>query len=210
MCIRDRCEGDDYWIDDLKLQKQVDFMEANPQYSMCFHNARLVVENSHSFNLIPVENRDYNIGELFDKWVVPTASILMRKEVIKTFALDSRLLNGDIYIVLSAISIGKVYGMADVMSVYRVQDNGLTIKRAKDDNTLLQKRNIEHYHFLKETFPQIPTSLYHYKLSNIYINLGVIYVKKNIIKSAYYMLKALMHSPKCFIDRLLTLIHKMQ
>lgn len=29
--------------------------------------------------------------------------------------------------------------MADVMSVYRVQDNGLTIKRAKDDNTLLQK-----------------------------------------------------------------------
>ena len=63
----------------------------------------------------------------------------MRKEVIKTFALDSRLLNGDIYIVLSAISIGKVYGMADVMSVYRVQDNGLTIKRAKDDNTLLQK-----------------------------------------------------------------------
>lgn len=72
--------------------------------------------------------------------------------------------------------------MADVMSVYRVQDNGLTIKRAKDDNTLLQKRNIEHYHFLKETFPQIPTSLYHYKLSNIYINLGVIYVKKKYYK----------------------------
>ena len=34
-------EGDDYWIDELKLQKQVDFMEANPDFAMCFTNTRV-------------------------------------------------------------------------------------------------------------------------------------------------------------------------
>jgi glycosyltransferase involved in cell wall biosynthesis len=36
------CEGDDYWTDPLKLQKQFDFMEANPDFSMCFHDCRHV------------------------------------------------------------------------------------------------------------------------------------------------------------------------
>lgn len=39
------CECDDYWTDPLKLQKQVDFLEANPGYSMCFHRAKVIYES---------------------------------------------------------------------------------------------------------------------------------------------------------------------
>lgn len=154
------CEGDDYWIDPLKLQKQVDFMESHPDYSMCFHRAR--IENEiNKFDVFihctTIEDMDYTGDELFKTWTVPTASMMLRHEVFnyKNMA-DKRILYGDIILILRCAEYGKVRGMSSEMSVYRIQQNGAT------NNSTLNKYRIEEtprfLDFIKENFSCVERS----------------------------------------------------
>lgn len=56
------CDGDDYWTDPRKLQKQVDFMEANPSYSICHHDYQIL--NDNVFVKHPDEPKDFTSLEL--------------------------------------------------------------------------------------------------------------------------------------------------
>lgn len=55
------CEGDDCWTDSLKLQKQVNFMEENPAYSICFHGFSILEYDSKKLLDRSVSNSDYDI-----------------------------------------------------------------------------------------------------------------------------------------------------
>lgn len=129
------CEGDDYWTDSYKLQKQVDFLESHPDYSMCFHTAIQHWEDGRKpdeiFKLI--ENREYSGEELFEQWTAATASVVLRRSVLdsdiyKKARLNKKYIYGDIITWLSAAHEGKVFGMSDIMSVYRRQETGAVFK----------------------------------------------------------------------------------
>lgn len=125
------CEGDDYWTDPLKLQKQVDFLEANPGYSMCFSNALEQQDLSYG-NLkqySPVLEKDYKGTEIFEPWIIATNTVVLKKEVYHSKAYEScrklkGLPMGDVQLFLSAATVGKIRGMADVVGVYRRTKNG--------------------------------------------------------------------------------------
>lgn len=124
------CEGDDYWIDPLKLQKQIDFLEHNPNYSMCFHNAFVFEDKrplkSYLFNIIET-SREITFKELISSWIVPTASICFKKEYIMNlpkWTNSSNIISGDVVMTISLINKGKVYYFQDIMSVYLKSFNG--------------------------------------------------------------------------------------
>lgn len=128
------CEGDDYWTDPLKLQKQVDFLEANPEYSMCFHSANVFCQSSGQYNdlFAYVQDREYEGVEFIKKWTVPTASVCFRRNVIdselyQTVRKNPYFVYGDLILFLSCASLGRIRGLSSMMSVYRRLDNGAVL-----------------------------------------------------------------------------------
>ena len=124
------CEGDDYWIDPYKLQKQVDFLEDHSEYSMCFHNAMVHWENGQFLDapFAKLENRDYAGEEIYENWIVPTASVVFRKSSLTSKYEERRknpaVIFGDIILFLSLAEEGKVHAFKEMMSVYRRQEGG--------------------------------------------------------------------------------------
>lgn len=150
------CECDDYWIDRHKLQKQVDFLESHPDYSMCFHSAQIKyeVDSTSWLDCENIEDRDYSATEVFIHWTVPTASILCRRDAFVLFHNlkgGERILNGDIALILSCMTKGKVRGFSEKMSVYRVQNGGVTYdEKAKKNRSL---KAPFHFECLRDNFP---------------------------------------------------------
>lgn len=190
------CEGDDYWTDPLKLQKQVDFLEFHPEYSIVFHNADIANETTTPFRMTPVEDREYTTDQVFLDWVVPTASIVIRRDAMR-FTNDPRLVNGDIWCVLCGLDHGRGHGMTDFMAVYRRHARGVTIMRRSKNLMEYVKCYIAHYQYLKESFPKLSRRAYNRIQSTIYWQ--CIFKKDETrLTRLRYALKSLQGNPKFF------------
>lgn len=127
------CEGDDYWTDDQKLQSQFDFLEQNPEYALCFHQAMNVSPYAEIDGTLfsIVEDRDYTPLEIYQHWVVHTATVMMKAETLKTEAFQKTLYDPtlqyfDTVLFLAASTLGKLRGVSATMSAYRRHDAGLS------------------------------------------------------------------------------------
>lgn len=125
------CEGDDYWIDDYKLQRQVAFLDTHPEYMMHFHNALVRYQNhNRPDHLISnFQSGDFDTALLFEKWQLPLASVLFRNEILysKELAELNKVRPGSGFCLFIAASLlGKVYGLSECLSIYRKNDGGVS------------------------------------------------------------------------------------
>jgi len=127
------CEGDDYWINPHKLQKQVDFLEAHPDYSLCFHNAMVHYEDGvkPDCEFAVLETREYTEHEIAGGWITATASFCFKTSVyysslFRIYAQSDKFLVGDYPLVMCLLREGKAFAFSEVMSVYRINPTGWT------------------------------------------------------------------------------------
>lgn len=141
------CEGDDYWIDPHKLQKQVDFMDKNPSFAICFHNTRIEYFEGNLSPYLLNENIEKDVFTINDMigedeiWFMGTASLLIRSSAFGKFPdWLTKSKSGDIPIIILAARNGDIKYLPDVMAVYRKHEGGVSLTDYKDDETFLNNR----------------------------------------------------------------------
>lgn len=146
------CEGDDFWISEYKLQKQVDYLERNPECSFCFHDADILYmknmkkeryfNSKRTYKEYISKNGNYDASNihLFGLGGAPTASFMFRRDNALEFPKwYFNACCGDLPIKLLMTSYGYAHYIDEILSVYR-KDTGISIT---DQWAKEQANNIE-------------------------------------------------------------------
>ncbi|MBQ3738532.1 MAG: glycosyltransferase [Bacteroidales bacterium] len=128
------CEGDDYWTDPLKLQKQVEFMEEHEECSVCSHRFNVLDQNLNKMEedwLSPLFAKDsqegffYSNGDNYGIWITQPMTTVFRNSVSSTIDLKKYKYACDIHFYYHLLKSGKGYCFPFVGAVYRKHEGGV-------------------------------------------------------------------------------------
>ena len=126
------CEGDDYWTDPLKLQKQIEILEKNTSISCVTHNVT-VFQNEREERkwLIEFDNVELNTQNILFHQAhnfLPTGSYVFRRDMVdfRNFELLKFVSFGDWPLIFQLSLKGKIFHMGECLGAYRKHDGGYT------------------------------------------------------------------------------------
>lgn len=128
------CEGDDYWTDPYKLQKQVDFLEKNEEFVLCSHRYNLYLQNSGELindklaKLFIEEETGISIDLdfYFKQWTIQPLTVIFRKDAIDISIFKENKYFFDFILFYFLLKKGNGYLMPFIGGVYRRHDNGIS------------------------------------------------------------------------------------
>lgn len=131
------CEGDDYWTDEKKLQKQFDYMQAHPDCTFCFTNGQCEQNGVMSRNVIPWEKHNrvlpherYGVEDLDRLGYIPTASFFFPREAFLALPVPGQdVFKGDAYLKFGLTLQGYAAYIPDRCVVYRYGVSGSVTTR---------------------------------------------------------------------------------
>jgi glycosyltransferase involved in cell wall biosynthesis len=190
------CEGDDYWTDLLKLQKQVDFLEANPDYAFCYHHVNVVQEGNISNTKMQMRQNQpdtSSIAEILKKSVWPHINSVVFCNQEKLKKMPSWVLkcpSGDWAFLAFITGTKKIKYINETMSVYRQQGGGTWNSTSRNKNfikTLKTARDLNKY--LVE--PSEKEYIY-WPIHYAFIEQIAFYKYKNPFKAFYFFISSIL------------------
>ena len=147
------CEGDDYWTDPLKLQKQVDFLEAHPNYEVCAHETLIkndrykqldgLLFNEFNKNLfVSTTKKHYTFEDALTGNIFHVSSLMYRNFPIQLPEWLPQVSAADMVLFMLLAEKGDVYVMPEVMSVYRSHEESLTSSNKEYNSSVLYYLNL--------------------------------------------------------------------
>ena len=177
-------DGDDYWTDPYKLQKQVEFLDSHAEYVTCFHWADRLDEETGTITQKwwgPPEIKPfYTLDDLLEHCVfLPTCSVVFRNDVITTQNFPEfyeHVIMGDFVLHILLSRHGKIGFLDKPMAMYRVHEKGVC---GGENNLLNFQRSIDlytlvgnHFHITMRTSYRIGVAKLHFGAYNIYKSEG--------------------------------------
>lgn len=161
------CEGDDYWTNPLKLQMQVDLLETNSDYGLCYSNCDIYYSDVKSWERSIFKNKQLPInGEnpLIDTahWYLANMTWVYRKKVLDAIPKNDQYIDGAIYLLLNMCMRTKIVYLPEVTGVYR---------RHKGSESNFSDKQLQlKYNYQKNSFKLLTSYAKYFRNSDLYLN----------------------------------------
>ncbi len=123
------CEGDDFWVEPDKLQKQFNFLKDNPDFALCSHSSNEVDENNCVFDVSTRADDVIDLSVVLKEgWFIRTATMFFRREVIDAGipSFFYTAYSTDYILQVMALKHGKCKYFPEAMSAYRTHAAGFS------------------------------------------------------------------------------------
>jgi glycosyltransferase involved in cell wall biosynthesis len=140
-------EGDDFWTRPDKLQKQVDFLDANPECVLCFHNVLMFDQHSDHDAVYnrPEQPQFITTRDIIQEIYVNTASVVMRNGLFTEFLdLGKDLVFGDWVYYVWLSTFGLLGYIPEVMACYRLHDSGTWMSASPGQRVYAFQKTLDH------------------------------------------------------------------